>query len=195
MCQFIESIRVENGEVMALPFHQKRVNATFQHFFPKSKTISLQKIIEQEQIPQDSLYKLRIVYSSKLKSIEFQNYTIPLFRKIQLIEIPSDFDYNFKSTKRELFDQVSKQIEHDTLVILIKNGLITDSTFSNLVFEKSGELYTPSKPLLAGTMLQQLLKEKRIKSIPIQLADFESFEVIYPINAMNPLGQFEGIKI
>ncbi len=195
MYQFIESIRVENGVVFGLRFHQKRVNETYQQFFPKAKAFSLRDIIRFEELPKHGLYKLRIVYDVKVREMELQAYLIPRFHTYQTFEVASDFDYTFKSLDRHTFDEISSGLEKDILPILIKGSLVSDSTFSNLIFEKEGLLYTPATPLLYGTMLQQTMKERAVEQVDIRIDDIELFEKIYPINAMNPFGQIEGINI
>lgn len=41
MCRFIESIRLENGSIKLLDYHQDRVNKTGVHYFEKNNTINL----------------------------------------------------------------------------------------------------------------------------------------------------------
>ncbi|HOE39992.1 MAG TPA: hypothetical protein PLY69_10470, partial [Bacteroidales bacterium] len=76
-----------------------------------------------------------------------------------------------------------------------QNKNVSDSVFSNLIFEKNGNLYSPNTPLLFGTMLSQSLQQHKINMITIKEDEVKNFDYIYPINAMNPLGAIEKIKI
>lgn len=195
MSQFIESIRLENGVVHNLNYHQERVNKTFLRIFKMPANFSLEKIISENKFPQQGLFKIRIVYDSHRQSIEFATYTRPKFHTYKLVEIEKNFTYSFKSTDRKLFDTISQETDKNTLPILIQNKNVSDSVFSNLIFEKNGKLYSPNTPLLFGTMLSQSLLQHEITMITIKEDEIKNFDYIYPINAMNPLGAIEKIKI
>ena len=63
--QFIESIKLLNGDVYHLAYHQERVCRTFSHFFPSEKVLSLQESINKIALPAIGKYKIRIVYSKE----------------------------------------------------------------------------------------------------------------------------------
>ncbi|MGI6369383.1 MAG: hypothetical protein GX372_07925 [Ignavibacteria bacterium] len=195
MSQFIETIRLENGVLHSLNYHQERVNKTFLQFFKTSSSFSLEKVISKNKLPQQGLFKLRIVYDALQQSIEFAEYIRAKFNSYKLVEIDNNFRYSFKSTDRKLFDKISQEADKNTLPILIQNKNVSDSVFSNLIFEKNGKLYSPNTPLLFGTMLSQTLLQHKINMITIKEDEIKNFDYIYPINAMNPLGAIEKIKI
>lgn len=195
MSQFIETIRLENGVLHSLNYHQERVNKTFLQFFRTSSSFSLEKVISKNKPPQQGLFKLRIVYDALQQSIEFAEYTRAKFNSYKLVEIDNNFRYSFKSTDRKLFDKISQETDKNILPILIQNKNVSDSVFSNLIFEKNGKLYSPNTPLLFGTMLSQTLLQHKINMITIKEDEIKNFDYIYPINAMNPLGAIEKIKI
>ena len=195
MSQFIETIRLENGVLHSLNYHQERVNKTFLQFFKTSSSFSLEKVISKNKLPQQGLFKLRIVYDALQQSIEFAEYTRAKFNSYKLVEIDNNFRYSFKSTDRKLFDKISQETDKNILPILIQNKNVSDSVFSNLIFEKNGKLYSPNTPLLFGTMLSQTLLQHKINMITIKEDEIKNFDYIYPINAMNPLGAIEKIKI
>lgn len=195
MSQFIETIRLENGVLHSLNYHQERVNKTFLQFFRTLSSFSLEKVISKNKLPQQGLFKLRIVYDALQQSIEFAEYTRAKFNSYKLVEIDNNFRYSFKSTDRKLFDKISQETDKNILPILIQNKNVSDSVFSNLIFEKNGKLYSPNTPLLFGTMLSQTLLQHKINMITIKEDEIKNFDYIYPINAMNPLGAIEKIKI
>jgi 4-amino-4-deoxychorismate lyase len=78
-------------------------------------------------------------------------------------------------------------------IIIVKSGYITDSSFSNLVFEKSGYLHTPETPLLAGVQRENLLNQGIITPKKINLKTVHEYENIYLINALLSIEQ--GIKL
>jgi len=57
-------------------------------------------------------------------------------------------------------------------------------TYSNVVFRKNGEFFTPHTYLLNGTKRQRLLRESIIKEAAITVDNLHEFEHVYLINAM-----------
>ncbi len=70
-------------------------------------------------------------------------------------------------------------------IIIVKNNHITDSSFSNLLFKKGKEWFTPSRYLLNGVQRQYLLKNKKIKEAEITLQNIAEYSHFQIINAMN----------
>lgn len=186
MYQFIESIKLKDGEIFNLFWHQKRVNDTFDCFFKGTQPINLQEIINVQNIPQKGFYKIRIVYNDVDYSIEIQAYNKRIIQSFEIIE--TNFDYPFKSTDREFLNSALKNSKKDE-VIFSKNSFITDSSYSNLVFYDGKEWFTPNTFLLNGTTRQRLLSENKIKEIPIKTNDIHQFKKIGFINALNDLGE------
>ena len=68
--QFIETIKLSDGCVFHLAYHQERVCNTFSHFFPNEKVLSLSDIIEKIPLPTQGKHKIRIVYGSECPTID-----------------------------------------------------------------------------------------------------------------------------
>lgn len=188
MIRFIESIRLLNGTVENVKYHQARINETFAFYFEGKAPISLQQIIDSNQPPENGLFKLRIVYAETLEKIEYLPYQAPFFRKFQCFRIPDDFIYRFKFANRIFFENISKKIEPDVLPVLIQKGLVTDSTFTNLVFKRGDKWFTPKTPLLQGVQLQIMTETFPVNKVEIRETEIETFDAIYPINALNTPG-------
>ena len=62
MYQFIESIKIENGQAFLLNLHQQRIYQTFANFHHKC-IINLHALLSSLQPPQKGLYKWRIIYN------------------------------------------------------------------------------------------------------------------------------------
>lgn len=60
--QFIETIKLSDGRVFHLEYHQDRVRNTFLRFFPNQKVLSLSDMIEKVTLPAQGKHKIRIVY-------------------------------------------------------------------------------------------------------------------------------------
>lgn len=183
MSQFIESIKVEDQKIFLLDLHQKRVNDTFAHF-GKAGSIDLAKIFKNLQHDEDGLYKFKIIYDlSKNVRTQMLPYAISEIDDFQLVENNS-FDYSFKFEDRKEFEKMKTKAKAEEIII-VKNNHITDTSYSNLLFLKGKDWFTPSTFLLNGVQRQHLLKEKKIKETEITLENIAEFSHFQIINALN----------
>ncbi|WP_172281457.1 aminotransferase class IV [Chryseobacterium sp. LAM-KRS1] len=183
MFQFIESIKVEDQEVFLLDLHQKRVNETFAHF-GKEGSIDLSKLFKSLNHDEDGLFKLRIAYDlDKKVRTQMIPYAIPEILDFQLVE-NNTFDYSFKFEDRKELEKMKMKSKAEEIII-VKNNHITDTSFSNILFMKGKEWFTPSTYLLNGVQRQHLLKKKKIKETEITLQNIKEFSHFQLINALN----------
>ncbi|MBV7441601.1 aminotransferase class IV family protein [Weeksellaceae bacterium TAE3-ERU29] len=179
---FLESIKVKDGEVYNLFYHQQRVNATFKNFFKGKKVLNLEKIISSLEIPQKGLYKLRVVYNDNKCFTEFVPYEINPINSLRLVT-DNSIEYSFKSLDRNCLNNLKKEITEDEIII-VKNGEITDCSYANLAFWDGKEWFTPKSFLLNGTCRQRLLSEGKIKETKINAQSIFKYKKIGLINAM-----------
>lgn len=183
MSQFIESIKVEDRKIFLLDLHQKRINETFAHF-GKEGSLDLGKIFQEMQHDEDGLYKLKITYDLEGKfSKMLIPYAISEISEIQLVENNS-YDYSFKFADRKELEKMLQKSRTDEIMI-VKNNHITDTSYSNILFKKGKDWFTPSTYLLNGVQRQHLLKTKKIKEAEITLQNLKEYSHFQIINAMN----------
>jgi 4-amino-4-deoxychorismate lyase len=183
MSRFIESIKIEDQKAFLLDLHQKRVNQTFAHF-GKEGSIDLAKIFKNLEHDEDGLYKLRIVYDLDKKfTTQLIPYAIPEIENFQLVENNS-YDYSFKFEDRKEFERMKAKAKTEEIIV-VKNNHITDTSYTNILFLKGKEWFTPTTYLLNGVMRQHLLHEKKIKETEITLQNIKEFSHFQLINAMN----------
>lgn len=183
MFRFIESIKIEDQKIFLLDLHQKRVNDTFQHF-GKEGSIDVGKIFKELNHDEDGLYKMNIFYdlnkSYTSKVIPYAISEIPAFQLV----VNNSFDYSFKFEERKEFEKMKIKAKAPEIII-VKNNHITDTSFSNLLFKKGKDWFTPRSFLLNGVQRQHLLKTKKIKETEITLQNLRDFSHFQIINAMN----------
>ena len=183
MSQFIESIKVEDQEIYLLEFHQKRVEQTFAHF-GKEGSIDIAKIYKHLEHDEDGLYKLRVIYDlDKKVRTQMIPYAIPEIEDFQLVENNS-FDYSFKFEDRKELEKMKIKSKAEEIII-VKNNHITDTSFTNLLFLKGKDWFTPTSYLLNGVQRQNLLKQKKIKETEVTLQNLKQFSHFQLINALN----------
>ena len=183
MSQFIESIKIEDQEIFLLELHQKRVNTTFSHF-GKEGSIDIAKIFKDLQHDEDGLYKMKITYDlNKNYRTQLIPYAISEIDDFQLVE-NNGYDYSFKFEDRKEFEKMINKAKASEIII-VKNNHITDTSFSNLLFLKGKEWFTPTTYLLNGVQRTHLLKNKKIKEAEITLQNITEYSHFQLINAMN----------
>lgn len=182
MSRLIESICILNGKVRNLNFHQKRMDDSVLILFNRENRINLSNIISKIKFSAEGKFKLRILYSDEIEQLELIPYKI---REIQSFRLVADnhIEYSNKYEDRSAFEKLRNSTKADEVIIL-KNGLITDTSFSNLIFWDGRKWLTPKSPLLKGVMREQLLSSNEICQSDISADDLNSFLGFKLINAM-----------
>lgn len=178
---FSEAIKLKDGVLYNLEYHQERVNRTLYQFY--GTTIDLSSI--KAMIPDDKtsgLYKCRLIYGRDIHTVEFIPYFFRQITKVCFVK-GNDIEYGYKCVDRSRLNELLETSGCDEIVI-VKNGRITDSSAANLVFRSSSGLYTPEVPLLAGTKRQYLLDKGVIRTGEIRLDDISKYDRMFFINAM-----------
>lgn len=183
MSQFIESIKVEDKQIFLLELHQKRVDETFSNF-GKEGSINLVEIFKGLKHDEDGLYKFKITYDLTGKyRTQMIPYAMSEIASFELVENNS-YDYSFKFENRKELEKM-KILSKSAEIIIVKNNHITDSSYSNLLFKKGKDWFTPKTYLLNGVQRQSLLKAKKIKEADITLQNLSEYSHFQLINALN----------
>jgi 4-amino-4-deoxychorismate lyase len=183
MCPLVESIKLQDGVICNLEYHQNRMDRAMSELFPDARKIDLASLIF---IPEDCLsgvYKIRVLYGATVGKIEIEPY---IFRKIQSLKIVhhESIDYRLKYSDRQILNELFAKRGDCDDIIIIKNGLVTDSFAANLLFFDGANWVTPSTPLLLGTQRQFLLDTGNISESEIREKDLCYFQKVGLINAM-----------
>ena len=76
-------------------------------------------------------------------------------------------------------------------VLIVRHGLLTDTSIANIALWDGSEWYTPAQPLLAGTQRRYLLDTGQIKETDIPVASLGNYRHIRLFNALIPFGEVE----
>ncbi len=180
---FIEVLKVKDGVFINPQPHFERIFRTTLHFFSQPLAVKLTDNIVPTEL-RSGVVKCRIVYSKQVISIDFEPYTMRNIRSLAIIESDT-IDYSYKYRNRDAINELLSQQGDCDDILIVKNSLVTDTSYSNVVFKDlDGALYTPKSTLLAGTKRQKLLAEGIIKEKEIRVNDIKSYLGVYLINAM-----------
>jgi 4-amino-4-deoxychorismate lyase len=140
------------------------------------------------------LFKCRVIYSKSIEKIEFLPYSFRQIKTLRLVE-NNGIDYSNKYADRTELDNLFSQKGECDDIIIVKNGLITDSFAANLVFYDGEKWWTPDSPLLKGTKREKLLEEKTISACKIEVSDLHKYSRVGLINAMIEFDAMPVIRI
>ena len=183
MSRLIESIQLRNGTFSRLEQHQARVDHSYHQVFGKLPTWRLHNLLMTYEVPAEGLYKCRVVYDAKTVQAEFSRYHVKPVHTLKLI-VDDEMAYAHKWEDRSRLNEAMAQRGNCDDILLVKNGLITDTFYANLAFQMNEEWFTPESFLLPGTMRQFLLDRGVLQKRCIDIHNFREFSRVKLINAM-----------
>lgn len=181
MSQFFESIRVQEGKAHELEAHQQRINRCLKVY--KGEPLRLENIAYKTDFPKTGLYKWRVQYGLAGVSQSILSPYNPSQVVSMSIVTADHISYQHKFEDRRAISQLLKASEHSD-IIMLKKGLITDSSYANLVFFDGQQWLTPKTPMLPGTQRAVLLAQGSILEADIRPETLDRFTVFKRINAL-----------
>jgi len=185
MCQLFETIKVTNNKLQNIGYHNNRVNNTRRILFQSDQSWELAEIIQIPELDQHTIYRCRFCYSKEPETCEFTPYVKRDVRKLYLLDT-GEIEYPFKYSDRSALEKLKNSVPDPEVsdILLVKNGFITDTSFSNIALFDGTAWYTPATPLLNGTKREFYLDHKIIFPRDIRPADLNQYHKIRLINAM-----------
>lgn len=178
---FSEVLKLQDGELYNLPYHQERVNNTTHRFYGTDIDLSgLERIVPEDA--KKGLYKFRLLYGERIESFECIPYSVKAKKRVGIV-FDDKIEYGYKYADRGALNRLLKQPGYED-VIIIRNGCVTDSLFCNLVFESAEGLFTPQTYLLPGTKRKYLLDREIIRERFIRFEDICRYDRLHFISAM-----------
>ena len=196
MCRLLETIRLRGGELQHIAYHNSRVNASRAAIFGAVMPWDLSEIIKVPELDPSVTYRCRFLYAEEPGTTEFIPYVKRVIRKLFVIDC-GDFEYAYKYADRSAFDKLKAGLSDPEPfdILLVKNGLITDTSFSNVILWDGSKWYTPAVPLLRGTKRQYYLDQQIIFKRDIALKNLHNFITARLINAMLDMEDGEDIPV
>jgi 4-amino-4-deoxychorismate lyase len=194
MCLLFETIRIENGILLNREWHEKRMTESRKEIWGDTKPVNLDEIVRIPVGSETGIIRCKVTYGRSINSVSFQHYRKTTARTFRLIDC-GDLDYHLKYSNRHLIEDLFAGRGSCDEIILVKNGFITDTSVSNLIFFDGTRWYTPGKPLLNGTCRRRLLSEGAIEEAEISVSDLRRFRGLKMINALRFSPEEEMIPI
>ena len=172
---FFETIKCEDNEVFNLEYHEKRV----------AKAISMNLNLQEYVYPltNDTL-RCKLVYDeSGVLEVNYFPYKKRDIKSFKIV-FNDEIDYSKKYLDRTNLDKLYEKKENCDEVIIIKNGLVTDTSIANIAIYDGDNWFTPKKPLLNGTTRQRYLINQKLIEKDIDINMLKSCKKMALMNAM-----------
>lgn len=187
MCQLFESIRVEDGKVVNLIYHQRRV--------ARSCSLVLADYISAIELPSSGLYKLRISYcDSAFVDYRLERYVAKVVKTLRLV-FDDTVDYSCKREDRSVLNRLFEERGDCDDVLIVRRGLVCDSSYCNVLFYDGERWFTPSEPLLEGSCRARLLERGVVTACDITVNDLFKYSRFMLINAMLDFDENRTIEV
>jgi 4-amino-4-deoxychorismate lyase len=186
MSLLFETICIKNGMPQHLSWHEQRMNLARSEIWQVDEPVVLGAVLIVPGEFASGVVRCNIHYGPDIQKIIFKKHRQRLIRSLKLVNC-TRIDYHLKYTDRSMLESILGQRETCDEVIIVINGLITDTSVSNLIFLDGKDWVTPASPLLKGTCRNRLLSENRLIVRDIRVKDMDQFTGCKLINAMrNP---------
>jgi len=189
MSLFFETLKIEGGEILNPEQHNIRLNRTINAIFKTKTELDLAHFVKA---PDEKTYRCKVIYNKDIQSIDFTPYQPRVFHSFKIIH--SDINYPYKSVDRDALNKLFAQKGLCDDIVIIKNGLICDTSIANIAIFDGSQWITPKKPLLMGTQRAKLLKDKLIIEKDIKVKDMKNTARFAIINALIGFHEIEDVK-
>lgn len=179
--QLLETLKIINGQPQFLEFHQQRIDRSRQALFQLSESLDLRELLGNA--PTQGVYRCRVVYSDQLEFIEYLPEVARHFQRFRLVT-DNTICYDYKFLQRERLTELWNGRGKGDDILIVKHGLITDTSVANVAFFDGSQWLTPEFPLLLGTTRARLLEKKQLRIAQIGVDDLPKFSKLALMNAM-----------
>jgi 4-amino-4-deoxychorismate lyase len=183
MFQLYETIRIANGVPQFLEWHEKRMMQARKELWHIKDPVNLKEVVYADKDFSSGIVRCNVIYGPDIRAISFRKYEKKPIRSLRLVT-DDTIDYHLKYRDRSMLDSLLEKRGDADDIIIVKGGLITDTSMSNLIFRDGKEWFTPAEPLLKGTTRERLLSEGKIAERKIGPNDLGQYEGCKLINAM-----------
>ncbi|HAQ39250.1 MAG TPA: aminotransferase class IV [Saprospiraceae bacterium] len=194
MYPFLETIKIDHGQVRNLEFHQQRMDKTIRDMYQVLNPILLSEQITCPAQLNDQVVKCRVLYDLGSLDTSFESYFLKEKIFFRVVHVVKRF-YPYKYTDRSVINDLMLHKQACDDIIIVVDRMLTDSSVANLVFRKNKSLYTPEQPLLRGTKRQSYIDQGRIRPRKILVSELQTYDAFKCINAMMDLEDTDWLPV
>ncbi|MHC1776489.1 MAG: aminotransferase class IV family protein [Lentimicrobium sp.] len=192
MSRLFETISIRNGVAENLKWHQQRLELSYLALFGHSPGFSLKKYMDIPMECRKGHFRCRVDYDRQIREIRFTLYQKKEIKSLKLVE-DNGIDYRYKFSDRRHLNELYEMRGNCDDVLIVKNGMITDTSFANVVLWDGRRWLTPCEPLLPGTCRARLIENGLIGEANIKARELHLFKELRLINALRGIDDMESI--
>jgi len=194
MSLLLETIKLHNGNLCNLQYHQQRFDKARMALFPDESPLDLSTEIIIPESCKEGIYRCRLSYRKTIEKLEIFPHTNRTINSLQAVSC-NEIDYAFKYADRRMFDDLLSKRKGADDILIIKNGFVTDTSIGNIAFFDGTYWYTPNQCLLEGTKRQKLLEEKALKLANIAYESIWDFKKARILNCFYDLDEGSDVQV
>ena len=182
MSMLCETVRIEGGRPQHLSWHLMRMTRARKELWgllPLAE--ELLPVVPDEF--SEGLVRCNIYYGLEIEEITFRKAEKRSITSLKLVA-GNEIDYHLKYAGREALEALFLQRGECDEILIVRNGLVTDTSISNIIFTDGRQWVTPAQPLLKGTCRERLISEGFLSAEDIRTEDLDRFTGCKLINAL-----------
>ena len=186
MSPYIETIRLQEGVLWNLSYHQARFERTRSRELGLSSHPRLEEIIQVPDGLEKGCLKCRVLYGEEIERIEYEPHIRRRIYSLKLV-YSDKIHYASKYADRSELEKLYAERGSCDDILIVKEGCLSDSFYANTAFWDGTAWITPDTPLLEGTMRASLLEQGLLREARIRKEDLGRYPKVRLINALNDL--------
>lgn len=185
---FLETIRIQDGHAHHVADHIDRMRRTALHFGFTAPALPADLDALVPHTLRTGTVRCRIVYDHTLREIAFTPYRRRRLERLIAVDAGT-MDYAFKYADRSPLERPNLQLSEADELLFVRDGCVTDTSYTNLILRRGDELVTPDTFLLDGTCRRRLLRSAQVRTAQVRLSDLPAYDELLLVNVMMPLGE------
>lgn len=184
--KYFETIKCEDFEIFNLDYHHKRIANAI------GLNINLQEYINPIS---PELLRCKVIYDKNgVVDVQYYPYKKREIKSFKIV-FDDEIEYSKKYLNRENLDELFIKKDDCDEVIIVKNGIVTDTTIANIAIFYENFWITSKNCLLGGTTRARLIEEKKLFEKDITLDMLKNASKVALMNAMIGFDEIKNFKI
>lgn len=177
--KYLETIKSIDGDIQNLEYHQRRLQRVLSSF----ENAKVHNLVQLLHPPKKGLYRCRVLYDDTSINIEYILYKKRSVKTLKII-YNDEIEYSKKYANREAIDELFALRARCDDILIVKAGLVRETSIANIAFYNGTQWFTPKRVLLEGTTRQRYLKSGKLVEKDIFVDDLKGFTKVALMNAM-----------
>lgn len=179
---FTEVFRIDDGHVPDITYNKARMKATglafgFDAPVPDVCDSDVPRCMRR------GVVKGRILYGREIVEVSFSRYERKDIRSLMVVD-GGAVDYSFKYADRSCLATLYAMRRFCDDVLIVKDGMVCDTSFCNILLDDGQRLVTPSTCLLPGTRRQALIDSGTVAVADVSVGELHRYRAVLLVNAM-----------